>query len=151
MKANKWMTAVAVVALSTSLAVAGQNGEKGGRGHGKHGKGEYSEKFAAKLNLTQAQKDQIQQIRKSNFEQNKAFFEQARATRQQLRAAKEAGDTAKTDALKGTMEAQRAQFQQIREAERNQILALLTPEQKAQFEAMKAERQNRHKNKHKQQ
>ena len=146
MKANKWMTAVAVVALSTSLAVAAP---EGGKGHGgrKHGKQEFGEKLAAKLNLTQAQKDQIQQIRKSNLEQNKAFFEQARATRQALRAAKDAGDTAKVEALKGTLEAQRTQFQQIRDAERTQILALLTPEQKAQFEAMKAERAQHRKHK----
>ena len=144
MKANKWMTAVAVVALSTSLAVAAP---QGGKGHGRHGKGEFSEKLAAKLNLTQAQKDQIKQIRKNNFEQNKAFFEQARQTRQEIRAAREAGDTAKAEALAGTMEAQRAQFKQIRDAERTQFLAVLTPEQKAQFEAMKAERQNHRKHK----
>jgi periplasmic protein CpxP/Spy len=144
MKLNKWMTAVAVLTLGTSLAVAAPNEGGFKAKHRRDHRGMHAQKFAEKLNLTEAQKDQIKQIRQNNREQNKAFFETARATRQELRAAKKANDTAKVESLKATLKAQREQFQQIRQTERTQILAILTPEQKAQFEAMKAERGERH-------
>lgn len=139
MTKHKWITAVAVLALGTSLAIAGPGeGKRGHKGNGRH-----EAMFAEKLNLTEAQKAQIKQIRQNNHEQNKAFYESARANRQEFRAAKQANDTAKLDALKGQMESQRAQMKQLRESEMAQINAILTAEQKAQFAAMKADREAR--------
>jgi Spy/CpxP family protein refolding chaperone len=143
MNKNKWMTMAAVLALSTSLAIAAPHGGKGGKG-GKHGRGEFSEKFAEKLNLTDAQKEQIKTIRTNNREQNKAFFEQSRATFEQFREAKKANDTAKLEQLKPALEQQRAQMKQFRDAERQQILALLNSEQRTQFDALEKEREARH-------
>lgn len=139
---KKTITAVAVLALGATLAFAGPHGEgKGGR-HGKGGM-EFSERFAQKLNLTDAQKAQLSTIQKNFREQNKAFFDQAKATRKQAHAAKEANDTAALEALKPTMEAQRAQMKQLRDAQHQQVLNILTAEQRAQLEAMKAERGSR--------
>jgi len=143
MNKNKWMTMAAVLALSTSLAIAAPHGGKGGKFGGKHGRGEFGEKFAEKLNLTDAQKEQIRTIRTNNREQNKAFFEQSRATFEQFREAKKANDTAKLEQLKPALETQRAQMKQFREAERQQILALLTPEQRTKFDALQQEREAR--------
>jgi periplasmic protein CpxP/Spy len=139
---KKTITAVAVLALGASLAFAGNHGE--GK-HGRGGKGgfEFSERFAQKLNLTEAQKQQLSAIQKNFRDQNKAFFDQARATRKQFHDAKEANDTAALEALKPTMEAQRAQMNQLRDAQRQQVLNILTPEQRTQFEAMKAEHGSR--------
>jgi len=150
-KQTKWITAAAVIALSASLAVAGTSfGE--GPGHGCKGHGYAGHEFAGrgrhhrdarladKLNLTGAQKDQWKAIRQSSREQNEVFFQQARQTRQDFRAAKKAGDTAKADALKPTLETQRAQMEQIREANHQQFLNLLTAGQRAQFETLQAER-----------
>jgi Spy/CpxP family protein refolding chaperone len=142
MTTNKFITAAAVLALSTSLAVAAPHG---GKGFGKHGRnqGAFGAHFAEKLNLSDAQKAQIRDLNKSFREQNKTFFEQVRQTRQDARAAKQAGDAARLDSLKGTMEAQRAQMKQLRDGQKQRVLSILTPEQRQQFEAMKAERQSR--------
>ena len=140
---NKIVTAVAVLTLGASLAVAAphEGGKFGGR-HGRHGM--MGEKLAQKLNLTDAQKEQIRAIKTETREQNAAFFQSVRQTRQELRAAKQANDTAKLDALKATFESQRAQMKQIRDAEKQRVLSVLTPEQRTQFEQLKAERQARH-------
>lgn len=144
MNKAKWMSVAAVLALSTTLAFAGPNGAKG-KSEGMHGRGgrggEFGARFAQKLNLSEAQKTQIQDLQKSFHEQNKAFFDSARETRQQFKAAREANDTARLEALKGTMASQREQMKQLREQQHARMLALLTPEQRTQFEAMKAERE----------
>lgn len=140
---NRKLAAVAaVVTLTSTLAFAAPHQGHGGRG-GRHGKADFAEKFAQKLNLTDAQKAQIKQIHLSSREQNKVFFEQSRATRKALREARQANDTARLEQLKATMEADRVRFKQIREAEMAQVLGVLTPEQRAQFEALKAEHKER--------
>ncbi|HEX2059182.1 MAG TPA: Spy/CpxP family protein refolding chaperone [Thermoanaerobaculia bacterium] len=142
MKTNKFMTMAAVLALSTTVAFAAPHEGNGGR-HGRGGRAEFGPRFAQKLGLTDAQKEQISSIRQSFREQNKAFFESSKSTFQEFRAAKKAGDTAKVESLKPQLEAARTQMKQLHEQQRTQILAILTPEQRAQYEAMKAERQAR--------
>ena len=142
MKTTKWMTMAAVVTLSASLAFAAPHEGKGGK-RGRHGRGEFGARMAEKLNLTDAQKQQIEAINKGFRENNKAVFESARDLRQEFREAKRANDTAKLESLKPQMETERAQMQQLRDAQRAQILALLTPEQRTQWEALKAEREQR--------
>ena len=137
---SKWITVVAAVGLSASLALAGTGEGHGFKGH-RHGG--FGMKLAAKLNLTVAQKEQWKAIRKSSREQNSAFFQQSRQTMKDFRAATEAGDTAKTDALKQTLQSQRAQMKQIRDADETQLLNILTVEQRAQFQTLKAQRAER--------
>jgi Spy/CpxP family protein refolding chaperone len=134
---NKWIAAVAVFTLGTSLAVAAPHGGKPGK-RGQH-RAAFGAQFAEKLNLTDAQKEQIRSIHRETREQNAAFFQSARQTRQELREAKRANDTAKADSLEGTLQSQREQMKQIRAAERERVLAVLTPEQRAQLEQWKAE------------
>lgn len=148
MKTTKWMTMAAVVTLSASLAFAAPHpGGKGGkRGmHGMHGRdGQMmGQRMAPKLNLTEAQQQQIRDLQNGFRENNKAFFQSTRETRKQIREAKKAGDTAKIESLKPTLDAQREQMKQLRTAQQQQIVALLTPEQRTQWEAMKAEREQR--------
>jgi protein CpxP len=143
MKQTKWMTMAAVLTLTTSLAFAAPHGDKGGRG-GKHGRGELGARFAEKLNLTDAQKAQIKTIRQNFREQNKAFFETSKATFQQFREAKKANDTAKLEALKPTMQTTRMQMTALRQQEQAEIAKVLTPEQRTQLEALKAEAKERH-------
>lgn len=139
---KKTISAVVALALGASLAVAAPHGDKGGR----HGKGGYdfSEKLAQKLNLSEAQKQQIGDIEKSFREQNAAFFQTWSETKRQYRAAKEANDTAAINSLKPTLDAQKAQMKQLREAQHQRVLSILTPEQRTQLEALKAERESRH-------
>jgi Spy/CpxP family protein refolding chaperone len=139
---KKWFTAAAVVALSSTLAFAAphEGGKRGRGGRGGHGGHEFGERFAQKLNLSEAQKQQIKDAQTAFRNENKAFFEQARDTRRQIHEAKEAGDAARVEQLKATAKSQHERMKQLRTEQRQRILALLTPEQRTQWEALKAER-----------
>jgi Spy/CpxP family protein refolding chaperone len=144
-KTHKIITAVAAFALSGSLAFASvENGDAangdfhGRRGHHGH-RGFMSASFAAKLNLTDAQKAQLKSDRQAFRDANKDFFAQVKATRQELRAARQANDTAKLDSLKATAQSQRAHMKELHQQQHEQFLSVLTPDQKAQLEQMKAE------------
>ncbi|HYC89516.1 MAG TPA: Spy/CpxP family protein refolding chaperone [Thermoanaerobaculia bacterium] len=146
MKKMKVITIAAALTLSATMAFAGPHGGDKGFGGGKgrgHRGGFMSQRLAEKLNLTDAQKSQIQAIQKGFRENNAQAFENAKVLRQQVREARQANDTARLESLKPAMEAQRTQFQQLREAQKQQILAVLTAEQRAQLEALKAERKQR--------
>ena len=142
MKTTKWITMAAVVTLSASLAFAAPHD---GFGRGKHRREghAFGERMAAKLNLSEAQQQQIRELNKSFRETNQAFFENARELRKELREARKANDTAKLESLKPQLETQRTQMKQLHDAHQAQILAVLTPEQRTQWEALKAEREQR--------
>jgi protein CpxP len=144
------ISAVAVLALGTTLAFATVHDGKEGKGGQEGHRGGFSEMYAQKLNLTDAQKAQIADLDKSFRESNKALFEASHQTREQFKAAKDANDTAKLDALRPAMESQRAQMKQLRDAQDAKIKSILTPEQRAQFDTLKAEREA-HRSQYKQQ
>src|ERR1051326_3435292 len=132
-KISKLISAAAVVALSGAIAFgAVDEGNGKAWGHG-HRMGVMTARLARKLNLTDAQKDQLKAFRQSFREENRAFFESARQTRKDYRAAKQAGDTEKMAELKSVMQSQHQQSEQ-------QLVSILTPEQRAQYDAFKAER-----------
>lgn len=146
----KWITtAAAVFALSTSLAFAAPHEGKGGEGHGKrggrHGRhGQFGgERLAAKLNLSEAQKAQLQAQRQSFKTQNEAFFKESRETFKAYREAKKNNDTATVQSLQPKVDAAKAQMKSFRDAQRQQFLSILTPDQRTQFEALKAERKEK--------
>ncbi len=140
------ITGVAVLALSASLAIAAPQQEKAWGGH-HHSRAEMSQRLAQKLNLSDAQKQQLADLHKSFREENASFLAQVRQTRQDFHAAKKAGDQAKIDALKPTLESQRAQMKSLRQAEEQKMMSILTPDQQAQFQALKAARAARHQSK----
>jgi Spy/CpxP family protein refolding chaperone len=146
MKKMKVITIAAALTLSATMAFAGPReggkGFGGGKGRGHRG-GFMSQRLAEKLNLTDAQKQQIQAIQKGFRDNNAQAFENAKVLRQQVREARQANDTAKLESLEPALEAQRTQFQQLREANKQAILAVLTAEQRAQLDALKAERKQR--------
>jgi len=143
---KKFTIAVAVALFGASLAVAAphEGGEGFGGPGGRHGKqGGFDRRLAQELNLTDAQKAQIKEIRKASHEANSAFFEKSRTLMQEFHAAKQANDTAKLDSLKAAMDAQRAQMKQIRDAEDAKIASVLTAEQNAKWQQLKAQHQAR--------
>ena len=135
---KKWITGIAVLAVSASLAIAAPQEGRGWGGHRGH-HGLMSEKLAAKLNLTDAQKQQIKTLNEQFRQDNKAFFESSRQTMKDARAAREANDTAKLNALQPTIDAQKAQMKQLREAQEQKLLTVLTPDQQSQYKALKAQ------------
>lgn len=130
---KKFATAVAVTLLGASLALAAPQGEG-------HRMMSFSERYGATLNLTDAQKTSIDAIQKETREKNAAFFSDQRATMKAFFDAKQANDTAKLDELKPVMDTQRAKLKEIRAAEDAKIAKLLTADQDAQWEKIKAER-----------
>lgn len=142
MNTKKWLMGAAVLAVSASLAIAGTHqGKEGWGGHRGHGL--MSEQLAQKLNLTDSQKQQVRDLNATFRKDNAAFFQSFRQTMKDVRAAKEANDTAKLDALKPTVDSQKAQMKQLRQAQEPKILSILTPDQQAQYQALKAQRQQR--------
>jgi Spy/CpxP family protein refolding chaperone len=140
---KKLITAAAIMAFSGSLALAQSQPQphNGGFGHGRRQMN--FGRLAHKLNLTADQKQQFRESLKSFREENRAFFESFRQNRQDLHAAKEAGDTAKADALKATIESQRQQALTLRKAQMEKFEAVLTPEQRTQLEAMREKHRER--------
>ena len=140
---KKMFAVLAVVALSGTMAIAAVD-DGGGKawGHGHRGRA-MAAHLAKKLNLTDAQIEQWKSIHQSFRTDNQAFLQSVRQTHQDLRAARQAGDEAKVAELKAVAQSQRAQMKQLREAQHEKFLSILTPDQRAQFDALKAERQAR--------
>lgn len=139
---KKTFTTAVILALSASLAVAGHGEGKRGKRHGKHGEANIT-RLAEKLNLSDAQKQQLEDQQKNFRESNQHRFEAHRDTMKQYRDARQAGDTARAEALKATLEVQRGELKQLRKAQHEAMLSVLTAEQRAQFETMKSERGRR--------
>ena len=111
----------------------GKFGKRGGMRHGGHRMGGGMGMFRG-IELTDAQKEQMKAIRQANKPS-----EETMTLMKSIRETRKAGGT--------ITEQQKAQMKQLREDRKakmavvhEQMLAILTPEQKAQLEARKAER-----------
>ena len=142
----------AVVLTVGSLAVAqsvktGRGDGQGGQGrrgawHGRGMRGGFGgDRLFARLNLTDDQKAKIKQSRQSFMESNKALFDQLKTKRQELRQASEGGTfnealaTQKLTEMAGLQ----AKLMGARIQLRQQMLSVLTPEQKTQLDQLKAQ------------
>jgi Spy/CpxP family protein refolding chaperone len=132
---KKFITAVVVVAAMTTPVAFAHNGEFGGRHH-------HMAKFAEKLGLTDAQKQQMKDIHQADRETNKALFEQFRAKRQEYRALKKSNDP-NAENVKAELKSLGQQLREAHKATRDKIYnTVLTPEQRAQVDTWRAQRQN---------
>lgn len=133
---------------STSSAQAEQGhkqgrgwGHRGGRGGRRgHGKGFRGGMFRA-VNLTEDQKTRMKQIRVSFHSRTQGLRQELRAKRQELRQASEGGtfnEALATQKLQETAGLQ-AKLMGERFKLRQEMLAVLTDEQKAQIEQKRAE------------
>jgi Spy/CpxP family protein refolding chaperone len=145
---------LSAIALAASIAVAqtvtpdqgntqGTRTERrGGRGHKRDGWGGMRRGgFFGQLNLTEDQKTKIQQIRTSFAERNKPLREQLRAKRQELRQASEGGTFNEALATQKLTEmaSLEAKLMGERHKLQQEMLSVLTAEQKAQLEQSKAQ------------
>jgi Spy/CpxP family protein refolding chaperone len=153
------VAAISAIALAASIAVAqtvtNQDNGQGARGAWHGGRGGHKGQgfgemraggFFRQLNLTDDQKAKMKQIRESFAQTNKPLMEQLRAKHQELRQASEGGTFNEALAtqklteiapLEAKMMAAQAQLHQ-------EMLSVLTAEQKAQLEQAKAQFKNRH-------
>jgi Spy/CpxP family protein refolding chaperone len=115
---------------------------RGGHHGRRHGRGGF---MFAKLNLSDAQKAQFKQLRDSRRDAMTGLRNELRAKRQELRQAEQGGTFNQALATQKLTEIAPIQARLMAERFqiRQQMLALLTPEQKAQLDQWKAERQAR--------
>jgi Spy/CpxP family protein refolding chaperone len=133
------ITTLAIAALTASaFAHEGQYG----RGPRKLHRAEGRRALANVLDLSEAQKQQIRDVRKAAFQQSSALFESARAKRFELRQLREANDP-RAEAVRAELLAMHEQLRAARLATREKVRALLTAEQRAKLEAARADRQAR--------
>jgi periplasmic protein CpxP/Spy len=151
---------LSAIALAASIAVAqtvntqqdngqGARREWRGRGRGDHKgqdlRGMRAGGFFKQLNLTEDQKAKMKQIRESFAQSNKPVREQVRAKRQELRQASEGGTFNEALATQKLTEmaALEAKLMGERFKLHQEMLSVLTAEQKAQLEQAKAQRKTR--------
>jgi periplasmic protein CpxP/Spy len=149
---------VASVAFAQTAGTTGgdQNkarGEWRGRGKGEGRKGDHRGGFMGggmfeKLNLTDAQKASMKQIRESFGERTKSLSEQLRAKRQELHQANEGGTFNEALATQNLTESAGLQAKLMGEEFklRQEMLAVLTPEQKTQLDQMRQQFKSEHGN-----
>jgi P pilus assembly/Cpx signaling pathway, periplasmic inhibitor/zinc-resistance associated protein len=147
---------LSAIALAASIAVAQtvktdqDNGQKSrgdwqrGRGRGERkdqGWGGMRGAFPKQLNLTDDQKAKIKQIRESAGSRNKPLREQLRAKRQELRQANEGGTFNEALATQKLTEMAGLQAKLMGEEFKlhQEMQSVLTAEQKAQLEQLKAQ------------
>jgi periplasmic protein CpxP/Spy len=134
---KKFVIALALAA-TTTIAFAGVHGHGGpGRKHGAPVRDHFEQ-----LGLSDAQKQQIAAIRKADAEKNRELYANFHAKRMELRDLRAAGDP-KAETLRAEMEPMAQQVKAAKDAVREQILTVLTPEQKAKLEQMREERRSR--------
>jgi Spy/CpxP family protein refolding chaperone len=136
------LAAVAASALAVSGQAQGTTATPGsrpmagqrGRGPG-NGAGIYSD-----LDLTAAQKTQIQAIHAKYQAQIKASRDQAKPLMDAARAARQKGDTS---AFRADIAKARQLSEGVRQQEMNEVRAILTPAQRAKADAAAAQRKSR--------
>jgi protein CpxP len=143
------VAAVMAVAVAVPVAIAQSNdaGAKHGRGghFSERGMGERGGRGGMiafrNLGLTDAQKAQMKQIRQNHSQSIKPIFDQIRAKRQEIRQASQGG--AFNEALVTQKLTEIAPLEAKLQGERvsihQEMLALLTPDQKAKFDQARAQ------------
>jgi Spy/CpxP family protein refolding chaperone len=152
---------LSAIALAASIAVAqtvtpDQGNAQGTRTERRGGRGEHKGHgwggmrrgggFFKQLNLTEDQKTKMKQIRSTFAEQNKPLREQLRAKRQELRQASEGGTFNEALATQKLTEMASLEAKLMGEQHKlhQEMLSVLTAEQKAQLEQSKAQFKTRH-------
>jgi Spy/CpxP family protein refolding chaperone len=141
------IASLSAIALAGSIAVAqtvttDQSNPRAGHARGDHKGWEGMRGGMFKqLNLTDDQKAKMKQIRESFATQNKPLRDELRAKHQELRQASEGGTFNEALATQKLTEmaSLQAKLMGVEFQEHQQMLAVLTPEQKAQLEQSKAQ------------
>jgi Spy/CpxP family protein refolding chaperone len=128
-------TLAATTIITAAFADAGEFGRGGHRGPRR----EMRREAVQRLNLSDAQKAQIRDIRKAEFDRTKGLFEAAREKRFELRQLKEANDP-RAEGIRTELIGLREQMRAARLATREKIRSLLTAEQRSQLDSMRNQR-----------
>ncbi len=134
---KKWIPAVAVVTLLSMTAVARPAEERTSRRRSHQAD---VASLITKLDLTAEQRQQIEEIQRTSRTELSAYMEASHGTMEQIRAARAAKDAEKLKALQTELDSQREQMKQLRDGQGEELLSILTPEQRTQLETIKGER-----------
>lgn len=142
---------VMAVALAVPVVMAQSSGESAApeqqkqmRGHRKHG-GRGMGRIFSQLDLTDAQKTQMQQIRESHRQSLQPLMQEIRAKRQEIRQASQGGafDEALVRQKLTEIAPLEAKLMGERSKLHQEMLAVLTPEQKAKLDQMREQFKSR--------
>jgi Spy/CpxP family protein refolding chaperone len=120
-------------------AFAAPNGEDKPR---RRGRPDYAA-LIAKLELTPEQRQQIDDIQLTSRSQTETYLERTRQLMEEIRAARAANETDRIATLEADLETQRNEMKQLQQKEAEEMLAVLTSEQRAQLDKLKEERAQR--------
>ncbi|WP_444958341.1 Spy/CpxP family protein refolding chaperone [Microbulbifer sp. ZKSA002] len=141
---KNWKTVVGSLALAGVVAVPAVGMACDGKGR-MEGRGHGPEKIAKELELTEAQKDQLKELRESNREGKIAKREEMHKAYEELREAIRSGADQQTLASLGAEIGKlEVAKMQSRNQMRTQFESVLTDEQLAKLETLKAEKKDRH-------
>jgi protein CpxP len=130
----------AAVAIPVALAQSTDDGSKGHRGHkGQFGRRGGEGRIFSQLDLTDAQKAQMKQIRQNSREEMRPLMEQIRAKRQEIRQAQAGGtvDEALVSQKLTEIAPLEAKLMSARGRIHQQMLSVLTPEQRTKLEQLR--------------
>lgn len=147
MSRNRLSVLAVAVCFLFAFAAFGQEQ----RGGGDRRNQSFTERYGAQLNLTDAQKKQIDELDEKYRKDNAAFFEGYMKTMGEYREARQANDQAKIDALKPKVEEAQAQATKLRSAHEENIAKSFNADQKAAWQKIKDEREARMKERQRQQ
>ncbi len=135
------------MAIPVAMAQSADGGDKGGRrGHfGRHGgRGGFGMGFS-QLDLTDAQKAQLKQIRENHRQSIAPLMQEMRAKRQELHQAREGGAVDEAAVTQKLREIAPLEAKLMAEQSRihQEMLSVLTPDQKAKLDQMREQFKNR--------
>jgi len=133
--------AVMALAIAVPFAIA-QSKDAGGQRHGMRGGGHMAGAGFRNLDLTDAQKAQMKQIRDSHSQSLTPLMEQVRAKRQEIRQASESGtfNEALVTQKLNEIAPLEAKLMGERSKLHQEMLSVLTADQKAKLEQSRADR-----------
>src|SRR5688500_2882789 len=152
MKISRFAKGIALVGFvtvaMTASAVAGHGkgagkGMGGGRGKGDGKGGAMIEKIVKRLDLTDDQKARIKTIREQFKTTNAPLIAEVKDLHEQAQAARKAGDKERAQQIRAQAQPKMEQLKTAREQMMQQVLAVLTPEQRAELEKMRDERKEK--------
>jgi periplasmic protein CpxP/Spy len=148
MKIAGVISAIAMMVFMTSAYAANNGGGHRGKGRGMGMPGERIEKMAEKLNLSDAQKSQINALQEQFKTQNASTLEELKTlhetARQQMKDKNREGAKATREQIKAKMETLKAAGEQLS----SQIRNVLTAEQQAKFDQMKQKHEGKRGGRH---
>ena len=137
---GKTIAAVAALTLAGTMVFAAGPGSGRSERHGREGQGDRMARMAEDLQLSDAQVDQIKQMRQADMERNRANRQKAQTLAKQWVELSDKGDVKGAENIQKQLASMKEEGQIRRLAERGKFEALLTEEQKEKLEQLKADR-----------